>query len=222
MADSAWFKVTAVGLDITRKTKPPFEQWESEVVIAELRRKSEPWWRGDLYLKGEEWYGENKATSIFDPLTMDVKTWQNNASICRRIERSRRREELTFSHHAEVAYLEADQFPEGSALAEMNDAPRMQDFYLAMAIENGLSVRALRDKINADKGREEVSFEVDEFDERAKKLAEKVAALIEKVEFAWPMMGQDTIAYLLTAHDALDAAADELARVLKKAEKKAA
>ena len=222
MSDSAWFKVTAVGLDITRKTKPPFEQWESEVVIAELRRKSEPWWRGDLYLKGEEWYGENKATSIFDPLTMDVKTWQNNASICRRIERSRRREELTFSHHAEVAYLEADQFPEGSALAEMNDAPRMQDYYLAMAIENGLSVRALRDKINADKGRETISFEVDEFDERAKKLAEKVAALIEKVEFAWPMMGQDTIAYLLTAHDALDAAADELARVLKKAEKEAA
>lgn len=222
MAASTWFKPTAVGLNITRKTKPPFEQWESEVVVAELRRKNEPWWRGDLYLKGEEWYGEDQATSVFDPLTMDVKTWQNNASVCGRIEISRRREELTYSHHAEVAYLEPDQFPADSALRKMNDASRLQDYYLALAIENGLAVRKLRDKINADKGRENVSFEVGEFHERAQALAKKAGALIEAVEFAWPTMGQESVAYLLTAHDSLDAAAEELARVLKKKGKKEA
>ena len=76
MASNPWFKVTPVGLDITRKTPPPFEQWESEVQVSEYRRKSEPWWRGDLYLKGEEWYGENRATSVFDPLTMNGRASQ--------------------------------------------------------------------------------------------------------------------------------------------------
>ena len=164
MADSAWFKVTAVGLDITRKTKPPFEQWESEVVIAELRRKSEPWWRGDLYLKGEEWYGENKATSIFDPLTMDVKTWQNNASICRRIERSRRREELTFSHHAEVAYSEPEQFPDGRALADITEAPRRPDAFLARALVSSPRLLLLDEPTNGVdiKTRDEVMHLLDE------------------------------------------------------------
>ena len=106
--------------------------------------------------------------------------------------------------------------------ASPKDAGRQARAGSRRANDDDVSWTAIAHKINADKGREKISFEGDEFDERAKKLAEKVAALIEKVEFAWPMMGQDTIAYLLTAHDALDAAADELARVLKKAEKAAA
>ena len=222
MAGAAWFQPTAIGLNITRKTKPPFEQWETEILGAELRRKAEPWLRGDLYLQGEEWYGEDQATSIFDNLTMDIKTWQNNASVCSRIEISRRREDLTFSHHSEVAYLEPEQFPEDSAMRKMNDPKRMQDFYLQQAVDNGLSVRALRDLINDAKGKKKVEFEVGEFDERADKLAKKVGKLIEAIEFAWPTMGKDAVEYLFTAHDSLDAAADELVKVQKKAGKKAA
>ena len=222
MAGNAWFKVTPVGLNITRKSKPPFEQWETEVVGSELRRKSEPWWRGDLYLKGSEWYGEDRASSVFDPLTMDVKTWINNAAVCSRIEKPRRRENLTYSHHVEVAYLEPEQFPEDSALAKMNDTARMQDYYLQKAIDNLLSVRALRDLINDHKGKKKVEFEIGEFNERADKLAKKVGKLIDEVEFAWPTMGKDAVEYLFTAHDSLDAAADELVRVQKKAGKKAA
>ena len=204
MAGSAWFKVTAVGLNITRKTKPPFEQWETEVVGSELRRKSEPWWRGDLYLKGEEWYGEDRATSVFDPLTMDVKTWQNNASVCGRIEFSRRREELTYSHHAEVAYLEPD----------------AQDKYLQIAIDNLLSVRKLRDLIAS--GGEDVAFATKPLNQRADALAKKVGSLVDDVERDLPTMGHDAVEHLLHAHDELVAADDELTRVMKKAGKKAA
>jgi len=222
MAGSAWFKVTSVGLNITRKTKPPFEQWESEVVISELRRKSEPWWRGDLYLRGEEWYGEDKATSIFDPLTMDVKTWQNNASICRRIDLSRRREELTYSHHAEVAYLEPEQFAKESPHLAKLTSEGLQDHYLALAIENGLSIRKLRDAINADKGHEGVSFEVGALNERADALAKKVGSLISNVKKDLPTMGHDAVEHLLHAHDELNAASDELTIVMKKHGKLAA
>lgn len=127
----AWMKFKPRELAITRTTKPPKEQWIDAVGGLEQSAQSGPFWRGDLYNKGVEWYGEDFASSIFDPLTMNVKTWQNNASVCGQIEPSRRRE-LSYSHHAEVAYLEHDE----------------QDKFLQMAIDEGLSVRQLRKKIH--------------------------------------------------------------------------
>lgn len=219
--DYSWIKYKNRSLEFTRKKAPPFEEWEASMAALNLLYDSGGFYRGDLYIAGESWFGETKASSVFDPLTWQVKTWQNCASVCGRIDRSQRREELSYSHHAEVAYLEPDQFPEESALAQI-DTAKIQDWYLTLAIEKGLSIRKLRDLINADKGREQVSFETDEFDERARKLAEKVATLIEKVEFSWPTTGEHALGHLTAAYDNLEAASSALATVLKKAGKKAA
>jgi len=143
----SWIDYQDRSLNITRKTKPKFEEWASLMATFNQMAESSPFWRGDLYLKGEEWYGVDVATSIFEPDKWRLKTWQNNASICSFIEATRRREELSYSHHAEVAYLKPTQF---------KDPPRattgeLQSYYLQIAIDNHLSVRKLRDKIKFDR-----------------------------------------------------------------------
>jgi len=59
---------------------------------------------------------------------IEKKTLQNYKSISNSVEPSRRREELTFGHHSEVAKLE----------------PEKQKFFLQKAVDENLSVRELR------------------------------------------------------------------------------
>jgi len=146
-----WIKYHLTHLEFTRKTKPPFEQWEKEIVGSETRRRSDSWWRGDLYNQGVIWYGENMTSSIFDPNEWDtqgLKTFQNNASVCKRIEPKRRLKGLSFSHHAEVCYLDPEQFEDPAR----TNAQDLQDYYLKIALENKFGIRQLREKIKKDKG----------------------------------------------------------------------
>jgi hypothetical protein len=71
------------------------------------------WWVGDYWIYGEKNYGDRKAI-VDDPNWQgpSFQTCANAASVCRAFETSRRREVLSFGHHAEVAALdvkEADQ-----------------------------------------------------------------------------------------------------------------
>jgi len=146
--DVKWVNYKDRSLEITRKTAPKFEEWALLMATFNTMNESGSFWRGDLYNLGEEWYGEDMASSIFDDEKWNLKTWQNNASVCRCVPSSRRRESLSFSHHAEVAYLEPIQF---------EDPPRattgeLQTYYLEVAVANRLSIRQLRDKIKEDRG----------------------------------------------------------------------
>jgi hypothetical protein len=81
--------------------------------------RSVSWWLGDWWAFGEARYGERKAI-------VDAKGWEgpvyqtcaDAAMVCRKFETSRRREDLTFNHHREVAALPpidhpAARLPEG-------------------------------------------------------------------------------------------------------------
>jgi hypothetical protein len=54
-------------------------------------------WRGAAVVEAEDWEGP------------DFQTCANAASVCKAIETSRRREVLSFAHHAEVAALPVKQ-----------------------------------------------------------------------------------------------------------------
>ncbi len=165
-----WLKVRQAGLKFVGA--PPFEEWRDAMITVNHMGHDLPWWRGDLYLAGEKWYGEDRATSIFDPLEWDLHTWQNNASVVRRIPSSRRRDPpLSYSHHAEVAYLEPDS---------------LQDQYLQRAIDNQLSVRQLRELIDSERGSpeeagEEVQFEVGSVGQRVQKEIQRLRKLAKEV-----------------------------------------
>jgi hypothetical protein len=85
------------------------------------------WWIGDWSRYGSARYGEKYAVAA--RITgYDVQSLMNMAYVASRFDISRRRENLSFSHHAELAAL----------------APDEQERWLDRAELEGLSVRRLR------------------------------------------------------------------------------
>jgi hypothetical protein len=85
------------------------------------------WWIGDWVRDGNTRYGE-RYKLVASITGYDTQTLMNMAYVTSRFEPSRRRENLSFSHHAEVAPLCREE----------------QDRWLDHAMFGQLSVRALR------------------------------------------------------------------------------
>src|SRR5262249_31940688 len=86
---------------------------------------------GDWWAYGYHKYGERKAKTAAKKLRYEFTTLMNIGSVARRIETSLRREDLTFSHHVEVAKLD----------------PADQKYWLNQAVRCRWSVAALRQHI---------------------------------------------------------------------------
>lgn len=190
-----WVEYKPRELKITRKKAPPFEEFMQLVLGMDQEIESSGFWRGDLYNHGTEWFDEELVDQLFGPET-SWKTWQNNASICKRIDISRRREgpHATYSHHAEVGYLDPKDFTENNKLdaaIKKLDAPGLQSYYLDLSIENMLTVTQLRAKIKFDKGEgpdplgDTVEFQKGTALQRMEKLATKAGNLIEDLPTDW-------------------------------------
>ncbi|MFI0813204.1 LmbU family transcriptional regulator [Streptomyces echinatus] len=65
---------------------------------------SSAWWIGDWLVFGQEQYA-NRYRQAMKQTSLDYQTLRNYAWIARKFKPSRRREELTFQHHVEVAAL---------------------------------------------------------------------------------------------------------------------
>lgn len=88
------------------------------------------WWIGDWVNYGNARFGERyvRAARITG---YDVQTLMNMVYVASRFESSRRRQNLSFSHHAELAALD----------------PEEQDYWLERAESERLSVRCLREEV---------------------------------------------------------------------------
>ena len=90
------------------------------------------WWIGDWLRYGNARYGErySRAARVtgYDPQTL-----MNMAYVASRFEVPRRREKLSWSHHAELAALPAEE----------------QEYWLRRAEEEVLSVRCMRHELRA-------------------------------------------------------------------------
>jgi hypothetical protein len=62
------------------------------------------WWLGDWIVYGERAYGQRYRTAL-EATPFEYKTLRNYAWVARRFDVSRRRDSLSFQHHAEVASL---------------------------------------------------------------------------------------------------------------------
>jgi hypothetical protein len=81
-----------------------FEDWvRAGHSIARIATAS-AWWMGDWIVYGERAYGERYRTAL-EVTPFDYKTLRNYAWVARRFDVSRRRDTLSFQHHAEVAAL---------------------------------------------------------------------------------------------------------------------
>jgi hypothetical protein len=106
--------------------------------------RSAGWWIGDWLAYGNHAFGERYARASritgYDPQTL-----MNMAYVASRFDASRRRAKLSWSHHAEIAAME----------------PAEQDYWLARAEDDRLSVRCLRESVrrerNARRAQEEAA-----------------------------------------------------------------
>jgi hypothetical protein len=120
----------AVGLALASGL--PYERWEAIGRALWAMEWGRLWWLGDWLAYGECAYGERAAQAEaldgYDYATLSGARW-----VCSRIEAARRRPELSFAHHQEVAAL----------------APAEQERWLAAAAREGWSVRELRAVLRA-------------------------------------------------------------------------
>lgn len=104
-----------------------FEAWEVELAGLLLVERATPWMIGDCLNAGEVKFGEKYAQAVPDD-RLRAGTLRNYKWVANRIEMSRRRDNLAFGHHQEVAPLE----------------PAEQARWLDRAEQEGLSQKALR------------------------------------------------------------------------------
>jgi hypothetical protein len=86
------------------------EAWEAIGDAADALNQLTKWCKGDWWINGEHRHGARRAlfeNGRWSGLTYD--SCCNAGTVCRAFEIPRRREKLTFSHHAEVASLPRDQ-----------------------------------------------------------------------------------------------------------------
>ena len=101
-----------------------------------LVQRASAWWVGDWLTYGEQRYGRRykEATELTG---LDYQTLRNYAWVASRYPLSRRRDVLSFQHHAEVASLPAQE----------------QELWLSMAADLGWSRNEMRRRLRADRSR---------------------------------------------------------------------
>lgn len=101
-ATSAKVSMVPMGLRISQELS--FEDWEH--VGKQLSRivDSSSWWLGDWLVFGKKYYSDRYQRAIRGA-GLSYQTLRNYAWVARRFDINRRRERLTFQHHAEVASL---------------------------------------------------------------------------------------------------------------------
>jgi hypothetical protein len=111
-----------------------FSEWLGYGRRLGLMGRSAGWWIGDWLSYGNHAFGERYARA--SRITgYDAQSLMNMAYVASRFDVSRRREKLSWSHHAEIAALE----------------PEEQDYWLTRAETDRLSVRCLRESVRRER-----------------------------------------------------------------------
>jgi hypothetical protein len=112
----------------------PFGEWVQHGRRLGVIGRSAGWWIGDWLSYGNARYGDRYARA--SRITgYDAQTLMNMVYVASRFEPSRRREGLSWSHHAELAAL----------------PPEDQERWLTRAESDRLSVRCLREEIRRER-----------------------------------------------------------------------
>ena len=127
---------TASSTSLSLPESMTFEQWEAIGMELANRARKLNWWIGDWWAAGHHRYGERARLAARGLFGREFKTLANIASVCRAFEPSRRREHLSWSHHAEAAAL----------------SPKAADMLLDMAERDKLSKAQVRNAVVTIRG----------------------------------------------------------------------
>jgi N6-adenosine-specific RNA methylase IME4 len=127
---TAWsgVELSATGLTFTQDVT--YDEWSAIGERLQFIGKAVQFWIGDWIRYGEHRFGEKYAQAV-EATGYEEKTLRNAVYVAEHVDLSRRRDNLGFSHHSEVASLK----------------PAAQEALLDLAEENELTVRELRDEV---------------------------------------------------------------------------
>jgi hypothetical protein len=128
-------KSNLVGLQLDEQLT--FDRWREVGVKICRYCSASSWWIGDWLTYGRSHYGERYKDAVGET-GLDYQTLRNYATVARRFPVSRRRDNLSFQHHAEVCSLD--------------DAD--QDFWLDAAVDGHWSRTELRHRVRASRERQ--------------------------------------------------------------------
>jgi len=131
-----WQRFTFTKTTIAIQPETSLEAWMEVFSSIKDFHAASQFWLGDLLLFAEQSYGE-EYTQVLDETDMEYHVLASYKWVAGKVKDYLRKESLTWSHHKEVAKLE----------------PEEQDYWLNEAVEQGYSVRGLRDAIR-DEGQE--------------------------------------------------------------------
>jgi hypothetical protein len=114
----------------------PFDQWFQLGNLLFTIERNAQWWVGEWIRYGERSYGERYSQAIQMATGYAASSLANMAYVAGRFDPSRRREELTFSHHAAVASLPPDEQDELLDRAERDHLP-VRALYEAVRVRRG-------------------------------------------------------------------------------------
>ncbi|MFI6901792.1 LmbU family transcriptional regulator [Nonomuraea sp. NPDC050394] len=103
----------------------PFSSWERLGKQIALITDSSTWWLGDWINYGERVYPDRYQRAVAGT-SLNCQTLRNYAWVARRFPMNRRRDRLSFQHHAELASLPPEEQDEWLDLAEQNRWSRNQ------------------------------------------------------------------------------------------------
>lgn len=103
--DLSGAKVSGTGLELPADMS--FDDWAEYGGRLSRMAEGVMWWIGDWWRYGEARYGE-RAAQVLDADGYSFQTYADAGWVARKMETSRRREVLSWSHHREVAALDAD------------------------------------------------------------------------------------------------------------------
>jgi hypothetical protein len=112
-----------------------YEGWERAGEQISRIVSSSAWCLGDWIVVGQSQFTD-RYKLVIEAVGLDYQTVRNYAWVARRFELSRRRDTLSFQHHAEVASM----------------PPAKQDYWLDRAEEGGWSRNRLRQEIRNARG----------------------------------------------------------------------
>ncbi|MCH0564648.1 LmbU family transcriptional regulator [Streptomyces sp. MUM 136J] len=111
----------------------PERSWERIGTGLRELTNSSAWWLGDWLVFGATSYGARRYREAVERTGLDYQTLRNYAWVARRFEHHRRRDSLSFAHHAEVTSL----------------SPPEQDYWLREADRRKWSRNELRRAVRA-------------------------------------------------------------------------
>lgn len=111
----------------------PERSWERIGTSLRELVNSSAWWLADWLIYGETTYGWRRYKEAIERTGLDYQTLRNYAWVARRFEHHRRRDSLSFAHHAEVTRL----------------SPPEQDYWLRKAEQQKWSRNELRRAVRA-------------------------------------------------------------------------